>query len=296
LAYTASASRKLWKRYDQNMDLLSPGVDAAGNSNTTNVGVRPFPAYQHGVLTTATAASGNFNGGSVKIEKRTSNGLFVLGSYQWSKNEDNNSGEVEANDTSYSTNFAFDHSYSRFDVRHRAVISGGYELPFGKGHDMLQRGIGNVLAGGWSLQPAIQLRTGYPFSPSRSGASFGTYTPGRVNLAPGRTLKSASRSNPSPFNWFDPTAFVNPGSTVQGNVTRNTLRGPGTAQVDLSAIKNFMLIERVHAQFRAEAYNIINRGIFSQPASNISLPKTVGQISSTSADNRSIQLALKIIW
>jgi hypothetical protein len=83
---------------------------------------------------------------------------------------------------------------------------------------------------------------------------------------------------------------------VQGNVTRNTLRGPGTAQVDLSAIKNFMLIERVHAQFRAEAYNIINRGIFSQPASNISLPKTVGQISSTSADNRSIQLALKIIW
>ncbi|WP_213805013.1 carboxypeptidase regulatory-like domain-containing protein [Granulicella sp. dw_53] len=297
LAYTASGTRKLWKRYDQNMDLLSPGVNAAGASNTTNVGVRPFPQYQHGVLTSATAASANFNGGSVKVEKRAKNdGLFVLGSYQWSKNLDNNSGEVEANDTAYSTDFSFDHSYSRFDVRHRAVISGGYELPFGKGHAMLQKGIGNVLVGGWSLQPAIQLRTGYPFSPSRSGVTFGTYTPGRVNLAPGRTLQSAYKNSPSISSWFDPTAFVDPGATVQGNVRRNTLRGPGTAQVDLSAIKTFQIVERLHLQFRAEAYNIINRGIFSQPASNISTTSTVGKISSTSADNRSIQLAVKLLF
>ena len=297
LAYTASATRKLWKRYDQNMDLLSPGLNSSGGSNTTNVGVRPFPAYQHGILTTATAATANFNGGSVKVEKRARNdGLYVLASYQWSKNLDNNSGEVEANDTAYSTDFAFDHSYARFDVRHRAVISGGYELPFGKGHNMLQHGIGNVVAGGWSLQPAVQLRGGYPFSPSRSGVSFGTYTPGRVNLAPGRTLQSAFKSHPTINSWFDPSAFVDPGGSVQGNVTRNTLRGPGTAQVDFSAIKNFQIVERVRAQFRAEAYNIINHGIFSQPAANISTPSSVGKISSTSADNRSIQLAVKLIF
>jgi hypothetical protein len=297
LAYTASATRKLWKRYDQNMDLLSPGLNSSGGSNTTNVGVRPFPAYQHGILTTATAATANFNGGSVKVEKRAKNdGLYVLASYQWSKNLDNNSGEVEANDTAYSTDFAFDHSYARFDVRHRAVISGGYELPFGMGHTMLQHGIGNVVAGGWSLQPAVQLRGGYPFSPSRSGVSFGTYTPGRVNLAPGRTLQSAFKSHPTINSWFDRTAFVDPGPSVQGNVTRNTLRGPGTAQVDFSAIKNFQIVERVRAQFRAEAYNIINHGIFSQPAANISTLSSVGKISSTSADNRSIQLAVKLIF
>lgn len=298
LAYTASATRKLWKRYDQNMDSLIPGYSAPGVSNTTNVGVRPFPAYQHGILTTANAASANFNGGSVKVEKRSSRheGLFFLGSYQWSKNLDNNSGEVEANDTSYATNFAFDHSYARFDVRNRAVISGGYELPFGTSHAMLQHGVGNLLAGGWSLQPAVQLRGGYPFSPSRNGATFGTYTPGRVNLAPGRTLASAFKSNPSINGWFDPTAFVDPGGTVQGNVTRNTLRGPGTVQFDLSAIKTFQIVERVRAQFRAEAYNVINHGIFSQPAANISVPSTVGKISSTSGDNRSIQLAVKVLF
>ena len=298
LAYTASATRKLWKRYDQNMDQLVPGYNATGGSNTVGVGVRPFPQYQHGVLTSANAASANFNGGSVKMEKRAKNGLFFLGSYQWSKNLDNNSGEVEANDTSYATNFAFDHSYARFDVRHRAGISGGYELPFGKGHDHLQTGIGNILGGGWSLQPAVQLRTGYPFSPSRNGVTFGTYTPGRVNLAPGRTLQSAFLSNKSLNHWFDASAFADPGPTVQGNVTRNTLRGPGTKQVDLSAIKNFAIRERITAQFRAEAYNIINTGIFSQPASNISNSGTVGQISATSTpgDNRSIQLGLKVLF
>ncbi len=297
LAYTASATRKLWKRYDQNMDLLRPGYTAPGVSNTANVGVRPFPQFQHGILTSSNAATANFEGGSVKVEKRAKNdGLYFLGSYQWSKNLDNNSGEVEANDTAYSTDFSFDYSYARFDVRHRAVISGGYELPFGKNHAYLQHGVGNVLAGGWSLQPAVQLRSGYPFSPSRSGVTFGTYTPGRVNLAPGRTLASSYLSNRSINRWFDASAFVDPGGTVQGNVRRNTLRGPGTVQFDLSAIKSFNFRDRLTAQFRAEAYNVINHGIFAQPAANISTPSTVGKISSTSGDNRSIQLAVKVIF
>lgn len=296
LAYTASATRKLWKRYDQNMDLLFPGYTSSGGSNPTNAGVRPFPQFQHGILTSKNAATANFNGLSAKVEKRVKNGFYFLASYQWSKNLDNNSGEVEANDTSYSTNFGFDYSYSRFDVPHRAVMSGGYELPFGKGHAMLQKGVGNAVAGGWSIQPAIQLRSGYPFSVSRSGATFGTYTPGRVNLAPGRTIASAVKSNPSPNGWFDASAFVDPGPTLQGNVTRNVIRGPGTAQVDFSAIKTFMLFERLRTQFRAEAYNIINHPIFSQPASNISNTTTVGKISGTSGDNRSIQLAVKVLF
>ena len=291
IAYTGSQSHKEFKRYDQNMDLLQPGTPYA--SNTTNVGVRPFPAFNHGILTSSTTASANFNGGSVKVEKRVSEGLFFLGSYQWSKNLDNNSGVVEPNDTAYATDLNFDHSYSRFDNRNRAAISGGYELPFGKGKTYLQKGVGNALLGGWSLQPAIQLRTGYPFTLARNGVTFGTYTPGRVNLAVGRTLQSSFRKSPSPFHWFDASAFVDPGATLQGNVTRNTNFGPGTAQVDLSGIKNIQIGERLKVQFRAEAYNIINRGIFSAPASNISIPSTVGQVSSTSADNRSIQLGIK---
>ena len=51
---------------------------------------------------------------------------------------------------------------------------------------------------------------------------------------------------------------------------------------------------RENTQLRAEAYNVINHGIFSNPAGNIGTPTSVGKITSTSLDNRSIQLAVKV--
>ena len=336
IAYTGSNTHKLWKRYDQNQCIQVPFVlpsyanqsscDATrdANGNILTPSFRPYPAFGQGILTSTTFGASNFNGGSIKVEKRTSNGLFILGSYQWSKNLDNSSGEAGSNDSSFATNTAFDHSYSNFDVRNRAAISGGYELPFGKGHSMLSKGIGNILAGGWTLQPAIQLRTGYPFNIAASGCNFAANIGCRVFLAPGRTVASSYRKNPSPFDWFDATAFsgnpnaatvsrsgsngcVTTGSTnycaagralptVQGWVTRNVGRGPGTAQVDFSAIKNLHITERINTQFRAEAYNIINRGIFSSPNANINTPNTLGKVTGTSADNRSIQLAVKVLF
>jgi hypothetical protein len=304
LAYTGSDTHRLWKRYDQNEDIFNP--------DGTSTGVRPYPNFLHGMLTSSTRSAANFNGLSAKLEQRSTHGLFYLVNYQWSKNLDNNSGEADANDTSYATNFHFDHSYSNFDVRHRASGSAGYELPFGAGKDHLQTGIGNVLAGGWSLQPAIQLRGGYPFSVSATGGQFCTYCPQRASLAPGRT--SGALSHKTPQHWFDPTAYVvpsvaaaglpdyNPSFGAQGNVTRNTLRGPGTAQVDFSAIKNFKLYETLHAQFRAEAFNIINRANLANPAANISTPSSAGVITATStggvitSDNRDLQFALKFLW
>jgi len=297
IAYTGSSTHRLWKRYDQNEDIFNP--------NGTSTGVRPYPNFLHGMLTSATRASASFNGLSAKIEQHSSNGLFYLINYQWSKNLDNNSGEADANDTSYSTNFSFDRSYSNFDTRHRASGSAGYELPFGEGKRFLQKGIANVVAGNWSLQPAIQLRTGYPFSVSATGGQFCTYCPQRASLAPGRTTGALSK--PVPYRWFDPTAYLAPSVAAaalpgfnsafgaQGNVTRNTLRGPGTAEVDFSAIKNFRLYESLHAQFRAEAFNIINHPIYANPAGNVS-NSNAGVITATSIDNRDLQFALKLLF
>lgn len=306
LAYTGSNTHHIWKRYDQNMYIQSPFVIAS------NLTTRPFPQFGPGILTSSTLGAANFNGGSVKVEKRNKNGLYFLGSYQWSKNLDNISGEAGANDSSYATTTAFDHSYSNFDTRNRAVISGGYELPFGSNHDHLQHGLAGALAGGWSLQPAVQLRSGYPFDVGGSGCTFANYIACRAFLAPGRTVASSYKSNRGISNWFDPTAFSNsptgatltgtPGNYVsaartlpnlQGWVTRNTERGPGTVSFDLSGIKTFRIRERFNMQFRAEAYNILNHGIFSNPSAGIGTPASLGKISSTSLDNRSLQFAIK---
>jgi hypothetical protein len=306
MAYTGSNTHHMWKRYDQNMYIQYPYQIA------TNLTTRPFPQFGPGILTSSTLGSANFNGGSIKLEQRTRNGLYYLGSYQWSKNLDNISGEAGANDSSYATTTSFDHSYSNFDVRNRAVISGGYELPLGKGHSMFSGPIGTAFAGGWSLQPAVQLRTGYPFDIGGSGCSFANYIGCRVFLAPGRTVASSYKANRGISNWFDPTAYsqsptvatftgapgayasaARPIPNLQGWVTRNTGRGPGTVSFDLSGIKNFRIHERFNMQFRAEAYNIINHGIFNNPSGALGTPTAVGKITGTSMDNRSLQFAIK---
>jgi hypothetical protein len=300
ITYTGSVSHKLWKRYDQNEDAFATVGGLPG--------ARPYQNFLHGMLTSANEGGANFNGLSAKLEKRSNNGLFYLVNYQWSKNLDNNSGEADSNDTSYSTHFNFDHSYSNYDSPHRVVGSAGYELPFGANKKYLTHGVGNALAGGWQVQPIVQLRAGYPFSVTAGSGSCtcGTYVPQRVNLAPGRS--SGKIAHRTPLHYFDQTAYVLPpsvtGSTSvysgglsnqQGTVTRNSLRGPGTAQVDFSAIKNFPIFERFTAQFRAEAFNIVNHPNYGNPTANIS-NSNVGSISSTSFDNRDLQFALKLLW
>jgi hypothetical protein len=288
LGYTGSVTHKLWKRFDQNEDEFAIVGGAPA--------LRPYPNFLHGMLTSKNEGGSDFEGLFAKLERRTHNGLFYLINYQWSKNLDNNSGEADANDTSYSTHFSFDRSYSNYDTSSRAVASGGYELPFGQGRQFLNKGgIVNVIAGGWQVQPIVQLRTGFPFSVTAGSGSCtcGTYVPQRPNLAPGRS--TGKLNNRTPTHWFDPTAYVVPTSGYQGTVTRNVLRGPRTAEFDFSALKNFAITERFTAQFRAEAFNIINHPNFGNPSANISTGN-VGTITATSFDNRDLQFALRLIW
>jgi hypothetical protein len=288
LGYTGSVTHKLWKRFDQNEDEFAIVGGAPA--------LRPYPNFLHGMLTSKNEGGSDFEGLFAKLERRTHNGLFYLINYQWSKNLDNNSGEADANDTSYSTHFSFDRSYSNYDTSSRAVASGGYELPFGQGRQFLNKGgIVNVIAGGWQVQPIVQLRTGFPFSVTAGSGSCtcGTYVPQRPNLAPGRS--TGKLNNRTPTHWFDPTAYVVPTAGYQGTVTRNVLRGPRTAEFDFSALKNFAITERFTAQFRAEAFNIINHPNFGNPSANISTGN-VGTITATSFDNRDLQFALRLIW
>ena len=53
-------------------------------------------------------------------------------------------------------------------------------------------------------------------------------------------------------------AFSLPAPGVFGNSGRNTLRGPGLKDLDVSLSRNFTFAERFKLQFRAEAFNLTN--------------------------------------
>ena len=58
--------------------------------------------------------------------------------------------------------------------------------------------------------------------------------------------------------WWNPAAFALAGPGTP-QLARNTLRGPGFGDVDLSVFKNIPITERVKIQLRAETFNLLNR-------------------------------------
>ena len=144
------------------------------------------------------------------------------------------------------------------------------------------------------------LLSGFPFTPqvgsNRSGDGD-TRNPDRPNLNPNFT-GPVVLGNPN--QWFNPAAFLVPAPGTYGNLGRGTYEGPGLAEVDLSLLKNTAISERINLQFRAEAFNILNRSNYGTPNailfSGTSVSSSAGLITTTATTPRQIQFGLKLIF
>ena len=251
----------------------------------------PYPQFQAGILTSDNDGNANFEGLSLRLEKRYAAGLFFLGSYQFSKNIDNNSGEVEANDTAFRTNKGLDRARSRYNQAHRGALSAGYELPFGKGKHMLSKGgILTYALGNWQVQGIAELLSGFPLTPTGTNVcNCGSFVPQRVNsVMPG----FGNIDNHTVNHWYDKTAFALPAGGFQGNAGRNVVIAPPLKNLDFSVLKNFPIKERFRLQYRAEFFNILNHPNFGPPDMNIS--NVTSGVISQAYDGRSIQMSLRL--
>ena len=182
----------------------------------------------------------NFKGLSLRLEKRYSAGLFFLANYQLSENRDNGSGEVEANDTAFRTDFDADEGLSRYHQRHRSAFSFGYELPFGEGRRYsAHRRSGGYVLGDWQVQGVVRVGSGFPFTLSgtnvcQCGSSF------RSGSTTRRAARTTAAGSTTPRSRGGTTHRLRlPAAGFQGTVGRNTLIGPGSKPVDFSASKRF---------------------------------------------------------
>jgi hypothetical protein len=64
---------------------------------------------------------------------------------------------------------------------------------------------------------------------------------------------------------INPAAFSAVTNSFQGNLSRNSLRGFGAFQQDLSVQREIPLTDRVTARLRAEVLNVTNRPNFGNP-------------------------------
>jgi hypothetical protein len=94
--------------------------------------------------------------------------------------------------------------------------------------------------------------------------------------------------------WLNPAAFGQPALGTLGNMGRTTLTLPTAWQFDLSLSRLFLFRESQSMEFRAEAYNVLNRFRPGTIDTNLSSAQ-FGKIR-TALDPRIMQFALKYLF
>lgn len=269
--------------------------------------VRPFPALSDSSPFRPGATLGNivendsyansiYNGLWLTLDKHLSRGLQFLATYTYSKSIDDNS--LNSQNGTFVIQNSFDIANNRglsdFDVRHRFVISGFYQLPFQK----------NRLLKGWQFGLITQAQTGNPLNVITSISSF-TGTTGNGTLRP--DILSPVSATGRPGEWFSsPKNFVVPCTNSKvpttchfGDFGRNSIPGPGFVNTDFSIVKDTKLTERLNLQFRTEFFDVFNQANFGNPNLTVGNSR-FGVISSTRfptgdfGSSRQIQFATKL--
>jgi len=138
-------------------------------------------------------------------------------------------------------------------------------------------------------------QSGFPVQISQptnfnSGFGYASQRPNATGVSAATSGSLESRLN----DYINKAAFSTAPQFTFGDVGRTLgMRGPGQANWDMSVFKNFVIRERLKAQFRCEALNAMNTPLFYGP--NVSFgSSSFGKITSQANFSRQLQLALRM--
>ncbi len=236
-----------------------------------------------------------YHGITFKVERRLARGVAFNVSYTLSRSKDDASSpgptEAEANVPQNVGNI-FDETgewaLSSFDHRHQFIASGVYQLPFFREAGGLRGG----LLGGWRVNAILIAQSGAPFT-----VNLGT---DRANVGAGPAQRPDQVGDPNlpggqrtPGRWFDTAAFALPAAFSFGSAPRNSVIGPGYANVDFALAKTWA-VGRSQLEFRWEIFNLANRANFDLP-NRVFGNANFGRIFSAK-NPREMQLGLRLAF
>lgn len=172
-------------------------------------------------------------------------------------------------------NPALDHGNSDFDIRHRFVLAPIYRTPYfakDKGGYLAQ------LLGGYEVTGIYSLRSGTPFSfydttNNNSGYSVPRYNPATpVTQHLFKSIPNGAANTGNSYQLTGPNSL--PANVPFGNdallgvsdfgpypstmTARNSFRGPGAYNLNVSISKTFPIHERLNLELRAEGFDVTN--------------------------------------
>ncbi len=288
LSYAGSKGTHLQSLIDRNQD-ETPGPGDVQSR-------RPYPDF--GPFASITnRGNSKYYSGQMKLEKRTGHGLYLLSSFTWSKAYDDQPEICCASPwPQNSWDIPAEEGLADFNQTLRWVLSYDYLLPFGAGQRLLggANRVVNQFVAGWHFGGIYSLGSGFPFSPAMGYDTSNTGSQGLLRADQVLPNGNLPRSQRSLNNWFNTNAYAIPAQYTFGDAGRNTLIGPDVNDWDVSLRKTFPIRESQNLEFRAEFFNFLNHPTFAQPDPAVTDgPGAFGVVTSTGADNREVQLALK---
>jgi hypothetical protein len=286
VAYVGAGGHHLVDYYNMNSQLFDETAGARLFPNLGSVNVED--------------ARGNsiYNALQTELQRRFSHGLQFTASYTYSRTIDDGAGAFGATPQDF-MNISLDRGLADQDIRQRFVLSGVYELPFGRGRRMGSNmsKVADAVMGGWQLNAVLTLQSGLPFNLTDPGAPGGRPdVVGPLSINPGNTQQYFTTGAIALVPTIANNVMIGPGT-----LGRNVLIGPGIQTVDLGLSKTFSLTERAKLQFRGEAFNIANHPEFNNPGTDptslVSQGGNFGVINSTLANTeRQVQFAVKLFF
>ena len=241
-----------------------------GTGSSVTQAYRPYPQYS----TIDTLDGGGdrighstYNAALVKFTKRFSNGLTLQSSYSFSKllTDTDSTGSFYGD----MYNLRLLKSIAAYDQTHQLKLTYVYVLPVGRGQHFLGNGgVFAAIVGGWRISGIQSYTSGLPMNIGTNAPSFDigefSNTP-TISTYKGWTLPYSGRSSLSRRAISSRRLFFPAQSTTSfGNSTRynpDFRTWPGKNE-DFCVSRIFSFKERAHLEFRAEAFNALNRVAF----------------------------------
>jgi hypothetical protein len=246
-------------------------------------------------------------------------GVGMRANYTWSHAIDNLSSTFSElpNNLNLGLLDPFDKRLDRgdadFDMRHRVVLSGIWEVPFARHTQGWMRSALH----GWTVASIFTAHSGTPYSLFDCSNAFAVYPRAAFDgpVPQDAPDSPAAAGGPNRFNilnlqQFKPNStFVNPivnisdfGPFPRNMTGRNVFRAPHSWNMNLAVYKTTKLTERFNLQLRGEAYNLSNHSnlIVTGTDNDVSsigfVSAARGVLANGLGERRNVQVAAKIVF
>jgi hypothetical protein len=270
----------------------------------------PYPNWST-LLSTFNAGEDNYKAFVLEATRKMQHGLYFSANYTLADNVADNQGDgpsAFAGEVNYGLAIT-DRFHIKQDLgnvegtrRHRMLLTGVYQLPFGKGRSFMNSsGLKDAVLGGWDITTITLLETGPWLTPTISSSSdqSNTNAAGRETVVRPDVVSNNFYAGQSRAAYFNVHAFA---ATPQnagriGNAGVGILQGPGTATVSLGVAKQFHISQKVTGRFETTFTNILNHTNFAPPATaidNSQFGALTAPQTAENAGNRTGQAAFRI--